>query len=102
MRGLVFLGEREVELREFPEPTPGPRDVLIRIAASGMCGSDLHSYRAPRLNGLSSYFQRADGGACVQGHEPCGIVVERGAAVPQSIAPIGQRVMTHHYSGCGT
>ena len=46
MRGVVFLGDRKLELREFPDPTPGPRDVVLEIKASGMCGSDLHNYRA--------------------------------------------------------
>ena len=31
MRGIVFLGERELELREFPDPTPGPREVVVEI-----------------------------------------------------------------------
>jgi threonine dehydrogenase-like Zn-dependent dehydrogenase len=40
MKGVVFLGDRKLELREFPDPTPGPRDVILEIKASGMCGSD--------------------------------------------------------------
>src|SRR5947207_5465104 len=47
MKGVVFLGDRKLELREFPDPTPGPRDVILEIKASGMCGTDLHTYRAP-------------------------------------------------------
>ena len=46
MKGVVFLGDRKLELREFPDPTPGPRDVILEIKASGMCGSDLKFYRA--------------------------------------------------------
>ena len=46
MRGVVFLGERRLELQEFPDPTPGPGEVVLAIKASGMCGSDLHTYRA--------------------------------------------------------
>jgi len=41
MRGIVFLGERQLELREFPDPTPGPGEVVLQMKASGMCGSDL-------------------------------------------------------------
>ena len=48
MRGVVFLGGRELELREFADPTPGPGEVVLEIKASGMCGSDLKSYRRPR------------------------------------------------------
>ena len=41
MRGVTFLGERKLQLTEFPDPTPGPGDVIVAIKASGMCGSDL-------------------------------------------------------------
>ena len=51
MKGVVFLGDRKLELREFPDPTPGPRDVILEIKASGMCGSDLHNYRASSAAG---------------------------------------------------
>ena len=37
----------------------------------------------------------------IAGHEPCGVVAERGAGVTEAEAPIGQRVMQHHYKGCG-
>jgi threonine dehydrogenase-like Zn-dependent dehydrogenase len=90
MKGIVFLGERELELRDFPDPAPGPREVVVEIKASGMCGSDLTPYRGPKP-------QRET----VRGHEPCGVVVARGANVGDDEAPIGQRVMVHHYSGCG-
>ena len=48
MKGVVFLGDRRVELREFPDPTPGTGEVVIEMKASGMCGSDLMAYRPPR------------------------------------------------------
>ena len=47
MRGAVFLGNRKVELRTFPDPAPGPGEVVIEMKASGMCGSDLKFYRSP-------------------------------------------------------
>jgi threonine dehydrogenase-like Zn-dependent dehydrogenase len=37
----------------------------------------------------------------IGGHEPCGVVAERGPGVTEAEAPIGQRVMQHHYKGCG-
>src|SRR5436309_2927776 len=46
MRGVVFLGGRKLELRDFPDPTPGPGEVVVAMKASGMCGSDLHPYRS--------------------------------------------------------
>jgi threonine dehydrogenase-like Zn-dependent dehydrogenase len=94
MRGLVMLGDREVELRDFPDPVPGPGEVVVAIKASGMCGSDLSPYRAPRGN-------RDLANLPISGHEPCGVVVERGPGVTASQAPLGARVMVHHYHGCG-
>ena len=89
MQGIVFHGERELELVNFPDPAPGPDDVIIQIRASGMCGTDLHKYRAPRTEARPE----------IGGHEPAGVVVAVGTAVPASW--IGQPVMVHHYVGCG-
>jgi len=74
MKGVVFLGDRKLELREFPDPTPGPRDVILEIKASGMCGSDLHNYRAPAQPAgvVTGGIKRQAG--MIAGHEPCGIV----------------------------
>ena len=46
MRGIVFLGERQLELRDFPEPKPGPSEVIVEMRASGLCGSDFRTFRA--------------------------------------------------------
>ena len=102
MKGVVFLGDRKLELRDFPDPTPGPRDVVLEIKASGMCGSDLHVYRASFKPGdTTSGFQRgAD--PVIAGHEPCGVVVAVGTGVTEKEARVGQRVMDHHYTGCET
>ena len=40
MKGIVFLGNKKLELQNFDDPTPGPDEVIIEIQASGMCGSD--------------------------------------------------------------
>jgi threonine dehydrogenase-like Zn-dependent dehydrogenase len=103
MRGITFLGDRELELRDFPDPKPGSGEVILQMKASGMCGSDLHAYRASRKGGgmAAALGLGGDGGPVIAGHEPCGIVAERGAGVTEAEAPIGQRVMQHHYKGCG-
>ncbi len=44
MRALVYLGPNELEVREVPEPVPGPGEVLVRVEAIGICGSDMHAY----------------------------------------------------------
>jgi threonine dehydrogenase-like Zn-dependent dehydrogenase len=101
MRGAVFLGNRKLEVRNFPDPTPGPGEVVIQMKASGMCGSDLKFYRsapgaAQAALGLGDLQEPFIGG-----HEPCGVVAARGSGVPEKEAPIGARVMDHHYAGCG-
>jgi len=101
MRGVVFLGDRKLELREFPDPSPGPRDVVLEVKASGMCGSDLHNYRASvqPAGTVTGGIKREAG--VIAGHEPCGLVAAVGAGVTEKEARVGQRVMDHHYSGCG-
>src|SRR5215471_2573034 len=99
MKGVVFLGDCELALEEFPDPTPGPGEVVLAMKASGMCGSDLHAYRAPKGRRFS--IGRAAEGPVIAGHEPCGEVVAVGSGVGEREARIGQRMMCHHYKGCG-
>lgn len=101
MRGAVFLGNRKVELRTFPDPTPGPGEVVIQMKASGMCGSDLKFYRSPPGEAQKALGLGGDAEPFIGGHEPCGVVVARGPGVSVREAPDGQRVMDHHYAGCG-
>lgn len=88
MRGVVFKGNREIEMLDFPDPHAGPGEAVVKIRASGLCGTDLHRYRA------------AEPFEMITGHEPCGVIAELGSGVPDGLA-IGDRVMVHHYSGCG-
>ena len=90
MQGLVFKGDRQVGLEEFPDPQPGRGEVVVAMRACGICGSDLNLYR-------KASFDRA----VICGHEPSGVILERGPGVSAQQAPIGQRVMIHHYRGCG-
>jgi D-arabinose 1-dehydrogenase-like Zn-dependent alcohol dehydrogenase len=91
MRGIVFPGDRTVDLATFPDPTPGPGEVVLEIKASGMCGSDLHYYRRPPNPAAAPV---------IAGHEPCGVVAAIGPGVMGPHARVGARVMVHHYHGC--
>ena len=93
MRGVVFRGGREIEVRELRDPEPGPGEVVIAMKASGLCGSDFKSYRATRESLGDPASMK------VVGHEPCGVIALLGAGVT-GLRP-GDRVMMHHYSGCG-
>lgn len=99
MKAVVFPGGRKVEFLDFPDPTPGPGEVVLEIKASGMCGSDLKYYRS--VGGASSLGLGQVSGPIIAGHEPCGVVVAVGAGVAQNQARVGMRVMQHHYRGCG-
>src|SRR6266481_4792777 len=44
MKVLLLSKYRHLELADLPEPTAGPGEVLIRVAACGICGSDVHGY----------------------------------------------------------
>ena len=88
MRGVVFKGNRQAQISEFPAPHAGPGEAVVKIRASGLCGSDLHFYRSP---------EPAD---FITGHEPCGVIEELGPGAPAGLR-IGDRVMVYHYAGCG-
>ena len=100
MQGIVFMGDRKLELRTFEDPTPGPGEVVLEIKASGMCGSDLKFYRSPAGEAMKALGFSSDA-VVIAGHEPCGVVVAVGANVNPKQARVGQRVMVHHYRGCG-
>ena len=99
MQGVVFMGDRKLEFVEFSDPIPGPDEIVLEIRASGMCGSDLKFYRAS--GGASALGLGGDGSPVIAGHEPCGDVVDIGKDVDPDRVQIGQRVMVHHYKGCG-
>ena len=99
MKGIVFQGNRQLQIQEFPDPTPGPGEVVLEIKASGMCGSDLKFYRA--VGGASSLGLGKISGPLIAGHEPCGVVAAVGPGVSEKQAKVGMRVMQHHYRGCG-
>ena len=93
MRGAVFLGERQIELMEFPDPKPSPNEVIVEMRASGLCGSDFRRYRELR-NDRKDLSQLNAGG-----HEPCGQVTEIGSGVRHLRED--DNVIVHHYLGCG-
>ena len=92
MYGAVYEGNRTIALHEFPDPEPGPGEVVIAVRASGLCGSDLNYYRGPAPS--------AGAALCIAGHEPAGVVHAVGPGVLPEIASVGDRVMVHHYTGC--
>ncbi|WP_416139208.1 zinc-dependent alcohol dehydrogenase family protein [Halomonas sp. HK25] len=91
MKAIVFFGEKKLGVVEYPDPIPGPNDVIVKIKASGMCGTDLHQYRGD---------SRSEDQLIIAGHEPCGVIEKVGEGVLPHEARIGDRVVVHHYDGC--
>jgi threonine dehydrogenase-like Zn-dependent dehydrogenase len=94
MRGAFLPGNREVDLHEVPDPSPGPRQVVVRMRASTICGSDLRAIYREHLGSGPEAYQGVIGG-----HEPCGEVVEVGSECRR--VKVGDRVVLYHISGCG-
>lgn len=68
MRTLLLHGAGDVRLTDAPEPVPGPSEVLVRVTAVGLCGSDLHWYRDGAIGGLEMH------APFVLGHEMGGVI----------------------------
>ena len=95
MKGVVLPGNRQLEFREFPVPEPGHGQVLVRMKASSLCGSDLRAIYRPIDQGSGPEAYRG----VIAGHEPCGIIERVGPGVTRFHA--GDRVVMYHIAGCG-
>ncbi len=91
MNALVLTGPSEFEFNQaFPEPEPGPGEVLVRVHACGICGSDIHG-----MDGRSGRRQMP----IVMGHEAAGEIIGVGEGV-EDWQP-GQRVTFDSTEYCG-
>lgn len=86
MRIAVYYNNKDIRIEEMPEPEIGEKEILVKVIASGICGSDVMEWyrikKAPR----------------VLGHEIAGEIVETGAAVDRF--HVGQRVFVSHHVPC--
>ena len=89
-RAVIWSGVREVAWDEVDSAPLGDRDVTIQVAATGICGSDLHAYRGKHP------FRRPP---VVLGHEVAGRVVKVGSDVDQDL--MGARVAVEPIRSCG-
>jgi len=98
----VFVANREpFELRQYPVPDPGDRDVIVRVTRANVCGSDLHIWRGDmdlRAMGLRY--------GIILGHELVGRVARLGSSVRADALgrPLreGDRIAFTYYASCGT
>jgi 2-desacetyl-2-hydroxyethyl bacteriochlorophyllide A dehydrogenase len=92
MRAARFYGPgTEIKIEEVLYPVPAPGDVVVRVAACGICGSDVHFLEGMPVPGGLPF---------TLGHEPAGIVEAIGGDV-RDWQP-GDRVALHIGAGCGT
>jgi threonine dehydrogenase-like Zn-dependent dehydrogenase len=91
MKATCWMGTRSVEVQDVPDPRIlNPRDAIVRITNTAICGSDLHLF-----NGFIPTMKRGD----VLGHEFMGEVVELGSGV-KNLA-VGDRVVVPFPIACG-
>src|SRR5579875_1363665 len=79
-----------IELKDVPCPSPGPDEVLVRMKAAGICGSDVHFYDGS--NPYANYPQ-------IFGHELAGVIQAVGENVKQR--KVGERVVVEPAVSCG-
>jgi len=94
MKGAYLPGNSTVELKEAAVPTPGHGEVLLRMKASTICGSDIRCIYHEHLGKGPEGYQ-----GVIAGHEPCGQIVKAGPGCRRFAE--GDRVIVYHISGCG-
>lgn len=92
MKALCWYGKKDVRVESVPDPEIlNPRDVIVKVTSTAICGSDLHIY-----DGYIPMMKSGD----VLGHEFMGEIVERGAEVRER--QIGDRVIVPFAISCGS
>lgn len=86
MQRVVFAGNSTVDIDDVPTPEPGPGEVLVKVTASAICGSEMKRYHSPEAMPGNP------------GHEIVGeVVASRASTTPR----VGDRVALNIITGCG-
>ncbi|MEM3731245.1 MAG: zinc-dependent dehydrogenase [Candidatus Bathyarchaeia archaeon] len=88
MKVAMYYGRGDIRIEEKAKPKIDQNEVLVEMKACGICGSDLMDWYLERRAPL------------VLGHEPAGIIVEKGKRVKNF--NVGDRVFVHHHVACLT
>jgi threonine dehydrogenase-like Zn-dependent dehydrogenase len=94
MTAAFLPGNSTVELRTAPVPSPGHGEVLLRVKASTICGSDIRCIYHEHVGKGPEGYQDV-----IAGHEPSGRIVAAGEGCRRF--KVGDRVIVYHISGCG-
>jgi L-iditol 2-dehydrogenase len=88
MKAAFYYDQKDIRIEEVPTPNVRQQEVLVKMKACGICGSDLMGWylksRAP----------------LVLGHEPAGVITKKGSNVEGF--DVGDRVFVHHHAACLT
>jgi L-iditol 2-dehydrogenase len=90
MKALLLSQYRHLEIADLPRPTPGPGEVMIQVAACGICGSDVHGYDGSSGRRIPPI---------VMGHEAAGTIAQLGDGVTKFTK--GDRVTFDSTIYCG-
>lgn len=93
MKAVCWMGTENLQVLDVPEPKIlNPRDAIVRITSTAICGSDLHLY-----DGFMPTLEAGD----ILGHEFMGEVVETGPGVNKEKLKVGDRVVVPFTIACG-
>ena len=87
MKAAVVKSNSIIEIKTIERPSPGPNDIIVKMQACGICGSD-----------VEKVFGKYGQPSMKLGHEPAGIITQVGSAI--SHYNVGDRVFTHHHVAC--
>jgi L-iditol 2-dehydrogenase len=96
MKAGVLVGYNDLRVQEVEDPVPGPGEILVKVSACGLCGTDLkmvHGHFQERGWPPSLPF--------IMGHEWSGTVAGFGPGVTRTDLQIGDRVVAENHVGCG-
>jgi threonine dehydrogenase-like Zn-dependent dehydrogenase len=92
MRALVLTEIGRLEVQPRPQPSPGADEVLIRVVATGICGSDIHGFAGDTGRRFPGQ---------VMGHETSGHIEQLGTGVDAEEYPVGALVTFNPGLACG-
>lgn len=90
MKALLLSQYNQLEIKDLPAPAPGPYEALVRVAACGICGSDVHGYDGSSGRRIPPI---------VMGHEASGVIAALGTGVTNFA--VGDRVTMDSTISCG-
>ncbi|KAF8352039.1 alcohol dehydrogenase GroES domain protein [Amanita rubescens] len=105
MKAARYYGPKDIRIEEIEKPIPKSKQVLIKVAWNGICGTDLHAYLATSPKFPTSTEPDPITGESLPitlGHEFSGTVAEHGPDVDDGEWPVGQQVTVEPIFGCGS